>query len=277
MTLNSSAGSDERVVIRTEIDTGIQLLEMNRPQQLNAITSQMLDEFHAELDALARDQSCRIVILTGRGRGFCAGLDLHHYRENRRWNGDSSAQALLWSQQRIATLVPKLRALPQPVIAAVNGPASGGGLALALAADIRISGPDGRFGAAFVRIGLSGCDIGVSWLLPRLVGASRAFELLLSGRIIDAEEAARIGLITRLVGDGEVISAAVETAVEIRANSPMGVRMTKEVMWHQLEISSLEAGIGLENHTQVVAGMTRDHEEAVAAFTERRPPEFVDD
>ncbi len=162
------------------------------------------------------------------------------------------------------------------MIAAVNGAAAGGGLALALASDVRIAAASARFNVAFVRIGLSGCDIGVSWLLPRLVGASRAFELLLTGRLIDAAEADHIGLVTRVVPDEDLLESALETARAICGNSPMGVRMTKEVMWSQLEIGSLQAGIDLENRTQILTSYTEDHDEASAAFRERRAPAFRD-
>jgi enoyl-CoA hydratase len=177
-------------------------------------------------------------------------------------------------QQHIASLVPKLRGLRQPVIAAVNGAASGGGLALALASDVRLAAESARFNVAFVRIGLSGCDIGVSWLLPRLVGASTAFELLLTGRLIDAAEAERIHLVSRVVPDSDLIDAALGVAAEIAANSPTGVWMTKEVMWSQLEVGSLQAGIDLENRTQIMTSMTADMGEAVGAFLEKRPPDF---
>ena len=134
-------------------------------------------------------------------------------------------------RQAIAALVPKLGNLRQPVIAAVDGPASGGGLALALASDIRIAAACATFNAAFVRIGLSGCDIGVSWLLPRLIGAGRSHELLLTGWLVDAVEADRIGLVNRVVPDDEMLDAALTTAAEITADSPMGVWMTKVVAW----------------------------------------------
>jgi enoyl-CoA hydratase len=177
-------------------------------------------------------------------------------------------------QQHIASLVPKLRGLRQPVIAAVNGAAAGGGFALALASDVRVAAASAKFNVAFVRIGLSGCDIGVSWLLPRLIGASKAFELLLTGRFVQADEAERIGLVSKVVGDGEVLDAALGLADLIVANSPFGVWMTKEVMWSQLEVPSLTAGIDLENRTQIVATFTEDHPEALRSFLERRPPQF---
>ena len=159
---------------------------------------------------------------------------------------------------------------------AVNGAAAGGGLALALASDVRLAAPEARFNVAFVRIGLSGCDIGVSWLLPRLIGASRAFELMLTGRIIDAVEADRVGIVSRVVDDRPVREAALDVADEIVANSPTGVWMTKEVMWSQLEVSSMQAGIDLENRTQIMTSMTDDMTEAVAAFLQKRPPDFSD-
>ena len=213
-------------------------------------------------------------MLTGAGPGFCAGLDLGGYGPAPRSEGLGRVEVGFATQTHIATLVPRLRALPQPVIAAVNGPAAGGGLALSLACDIRIAAASARFNVAFVRLGISGCDIGVSWMLPRLIGASRAWELMLTGRIIEAEEADRIGLVLRVVPDDRLLEAALETARLIVANSPWGIRMTKEVMWSQLEVSSLQAGIDLENRTQVLSSMTGDMQEAVAAFLEKRPARY---
>ena len=214
------------------------------------------------------------MILTGAGRGFCAGLDLGGYGIAPGGEDVGPVQTSMATQKHIAALVPKLRSLPQPVIAAVNGPAAGGGLALALASDIRIAGASARFNVAFVRIGLSGCDIGVSWLLPRLIGASRAWELMLTGRIIDAARAAEIGLVSTVVDDATLLDTAMTIAGEIRANSPWGVAQTKEVMWSQLEIPSLQAGIDLENRTQILAGQTADMAEAMRAFLAKRAPEF---
>lgn len=258
-------------------EDGIVVLTLDRPARLNAMSPELLTELHRTFDTLALDPSCRVIVLTGSGRGFCAGLDLTAYDLGAQNEGEQqSPQERLWLQKHIAALVPKMRSLPQPVIAAVNGPAAGGGLALALASDVRIAAASARFNVAFVRIGLSGCDIGVSWLLPRLIGASRAFELLLTGRIIEAREADHIGLVTRVVADDELIESALETARAITANTPMGVRMTKEVMWSQLEINSLAAGIDLENRTQILTSYTQDHDEAAGAFRERRAPTFQD-
>jgi enoyl-CoA hydratase len=253
---------------------GVVRITLNRPDKLNAMNAELVDELHDALSDIAADASCRVVLLTGSGRGFCAGLDLGGYGHAPGSEGLGRVEGTFATQTHIAALVPRLRSLPQPVIAAVNGPAAGGGLALALASDIRIAASSARFNVAFVRLGISGCDIGVSWLLPRLVGASRAWELMLTGRIIGADEADRIGLVLRVVPDDELLDAALETAGFISANSPWGIRMTKEVMWSQLEVGSLQAGIDLENRTQVLSSMTGDMQEAVAAFLEKRPPRY---
>jgi enoyl-CoA hydratase len=253
---------------------GVRLITLNRPDRLNAMNEELIDGLHAALDAVAADRDCRVVVITGAGRGFCAGLDLYGYSERHADREARSPQVRMETQQAIASLIPKLRGLRQPTIAAVNGPAAGGGLALALGCDLRVAARSAKFNVAFVRIGLSGCDIGVSWLLPRLVGASRAFELLLTGRFVQADEAERIGLVGRVVDDGQTLDAALELASAITANSPMGVWMTKEVMWDQLEVPSLQAGIDLENRTQIMTTFTADHPEAMAAFLQRRPPVF---
>ena len=263
-------------VLVTQPQPGITRLTLNRPEKLNAMNAELIEELHAALDDIARDRRCRAVVVTGEGRGFCAGLDLSGYGTAPGAEGLGTVQAGFATQTHIAALIPHLRSVPVPVIAAVNGPAAGGGLALALGCDIRVAGNSARFNVAFVRVGLSGCDIGVSWLLPRLVGASRAWELMLTGRIIDAPEADRIGLVTRVVPDDELLDSALETAALIAANSPWGVRMTKEVAWSQLEIGSLQAGIDMENRTQILSSFTGAHREAIAAFFEHRPTVWED-
>jgi enoyl-CoA hydratase len=262
------------VLVDRETQTGVTILTLNRPDKLNAMTADLVTELYDALTSVATDRECRAVVLTGAGRGFCAGLDLGGYGEVPGTENAGRIEAGFATQTHIARLVGRFRTLPQPVIAAVNGAASGGGLAMALASDVRIGAASARFNVAFVRLGLSGCDIGVSWLLPRLIGASKAWELMLTGRIIDAEEADRIGLLLKVVPDGELLDAALETAGLIAANSPWGVRMTKEVMWSQLEVGSLAAGIDLENRTQVLSSMTGDMLEAIRAFAEKRPPQF---
>ncbi|MFM7225897.1 MAG: enoyl-CoA hydratase/isomerase family protein, partial [Actinomycetota bacterium] len=165
---------------------------LDRPERLNAMNYAVVKGLYDAFDELAEDRTCRVIILTGAGRGFCAGLDLTEGASPPGATDSGRPQAGMRVQQLIAGLVPRMRSVPQPIIAAVNGAASGGGLALSLASDIRIAAASARFNVAFIRVGLSGCDIGVSWLLPRLVGASRAFEMLLTGRMVDAAEADRI-------------------------------------------------------------------------------------
>jgi enoyl-CoA hydratase len=260
--------------VRSErVQEGITLVTLDRPARLNAMSRELVQDLHDSLDAAADDQDCRVVILTGAGRGFCSGLDLKETGDMVAEGGGGPPGAMR-GQQHIASLVTQLRSLPKPVIAAVNGPATGGGLALSLACDVRVAAESARFNVAFIRVGLSGCDIGVSYLLPRLVGASRAFELMLTGRMVEAAEADRIGLVSRVVPDGQVVDTALETAELIRANSPFGVWMTKEVMWSNLEAGSLQAAIDLENRTQLLSSQTGDMREALAAFLEKRPPKF---
>jgi enoyl-CoA hydratase len=255
---------------------GVAQITLNRPECRNALNYQLLAGFYVALDELAADPTCRVIVLTGAGAGFCSGLDLAEGATPPGPTGSGRAQSGMRVQKFVAGMVPALRAQPQPVIAAVNGAASGGGLALALGADIRLAATSARFNVAFVRVGLSGCDVGVSWMLPRLIGASRAYELMLTGRFVDSAEAERIGLVTQVVADDELLDAAFDEADLILANSPFGVRMTKEVMWSQLEIGSLHAGIDLENRTQILASTSGDMDEAMAAFLEKRPPVFRD-
>ena len=253
---------------------GIVQLTMNRPDKLNAMTSAMVEELHASLRTIAADRTCRVVVLTGAGRGFCAGLDLNGYGEAPGFEWHGRVERGLAVQKHIASLIPAMRSLPQPVIAAVNGPAAGGGFALVLGSDIRLAAESARFNAAFIRIGLSACDIGTSWLLPRLVGAARAQELMLTGRIFDSAEAARIGLVTEVLPEDALLEAAYAKAEEIMLNSPIGVALTKEGMWSALEIPGLQAAIDLENRQQIMASFSADAAEARAARSEKRRPEY---
>jgi enoyl-CoA hydratase len=254
---------------------GVTRITMNRPERLNAMRTQLVQGLHEALDQIAVDPSCRVVVLTGAGRGFCAGLDLGGYGRAPHTDGFGQTQAGFAVQKHIAALIPHMRSLPQPIIAAVNGPAAGGGFALVLGSDIRMAATTARFNAAFIRIGLSACDIGTSWLLPRLVGAARAQELMLTGRIFDADEAARIGLVTAVVADDALLDTVYAKADEIMRNTPFGVALTKEGMWSALEIPGLQAAIDLENRQQLMATATADHREAMQAFLEKRPPEYT--
>ena len=262
-------------VERTSPQPGVALLTLNRPEKLNAMTTDLVEGLHGHLDDIAIDPEVRVVVLTGAGRGFCAGLDLGGYGEAPHTEHMGRTQAGFAVQKHIARLIPHLRSLPQPVIAAVNGAAAGGGFALVLGSDVRLAARSAKFNAAFIRIGLSACDIGTSWLLPRLVGASRSQELMLTGRIFDAEEAARIGLVVELFDDDALMDAAVAKARQIMLNTPFGVALTKEGMWSALEIPGMQAAIDLENRQQIMATATLDHREAMNAFRVRRRPRFV--
>ncbi len=276
MSGQSAPGAEEirAAVVTDRSHPEVAIVTMNRPERRNAMNAALLAGLYDTLDELREDTSCRVIVLTGAGPGFCAGLDLVDGVTLPPQPGLGRAGSGMRVQQYIAGLIPLLRSQPQPIIAAVNGAASGGGLALALGSDIRIAAASARFNVAFIRIGLSACDIGTSWILPRLIGASRAYELMLTGRFADAAEAERIGLVTEVVPDGQLLDAALAKASVILSNGPFGVRMTKEVMWSQLEIGSMQAGIDLENRTQVLSSFAGDMEEAMAAFLEKRPPRF---
>ncbi len=254
----------------------VRRVTLNRPEQLNAMTSELCQALHEELAAIAADRSCRAVILTGAGRAFCAGLDLHGYGSAPDNDGSDEPRDRLANQQHMSTLVLGLRALPQPVIAAVNGPAAGLGIALALGCDIRLASRDAVLRVAFINIGVSNCDMGTSWLLPRLIGASRAHELMLTGRRVDAEEALRIGLVADVVDPAELDARALEAATQIAALAPWGVRLTKRGMWTALEIPSQQAAIEYEDRQQIMSTFGRALPEAVGAFLEKRPADFAD-
>ncbi|BBZ05678.1 putative enoyl-CoA hydratase/isomerase [Mycolicibacterium chitae] len=255
---------------------GILVLRLNRPEALNAMNAEVIDELHDVLRGIRDDARIRAVVLTGAGRVFCAGLDLRGYGtpQGVPEGSEGRIQASLRVQKHIAELSEALRRVRAPIIAAVNGAAAGGGMALALLCDIRIAGSSTVFHPSFVKRGLSNCDIGVSWLLPRMIGFSRAADLLLTAKSVDAEEAEQIGIVSAVVPDDKLLETALDRGSAIAENSPFGVWMTKEVLWANLETTSLRGGVELENRTQILAASTKDHREAVAAFLEKRPAEY---
>ncbi len=251
-------------------------LTLNRPDQLNAMTSELCESLHEELRRIAIERACRSVILTGAGRGFCAGLDLHGYGAAPGNDGTDESRDRLINQEHMSRLILELRRLPQPVIAAVNGPAAGFGLSLALGCDIRFAAPEAVFRAAFINIGVSNCDMATSWLLPRLIGASRSNELMLTGRRVEAEEALRIGLVADVAGEGQLPDRALQAAEQIASLAPWGVRLTKQGMWTALEIPSELAAIEYEDRQQIMATFGRAVPEAIGAFLEKRTADFAD-
>lgn len=271
--------SDRLLSPAVMVDThelGITIITLNRPDSLNAMNASMIAELYSVLEAVADDPTCRVVVLTGAGRGFCSGIDLGGYGPLPGDERRGQVQQDMAMQQHIARTILRLRTLPVPVIAAVNGPAAGGGLALALASDIRLASTTARFNAAFVRVGLSGTDVGVSWILPRVVGAGRAHEIMLTGRFVDAEEAESIGLVSAVVSEDELLDRALRMAGQIVQNAPMGIRMTKEGVWAALEIPSLQAAMDVENRTQVLLLQTADAVEGRNAFLDNRRPVYRD-
>ncbi|RDI64976.1 enoyl-CoA hydratase [Nocardia pseudobrasiliensis] len=231
----------------------ITAIRLNRPERLNAIDFALVAELHDALDAVAADDECKVVILTGTGRGFSAGLDLKDYGEVPEVGAHRHYPAGQTGQNFLASLTEHLRATPQIVIAAVNGPAFGGGLSLALACDLRFAARGASFCSAFIRTGLTGTDAGVSYLLPRLIGAARAFDMIITGRTVDAAEAERMGIVSRVVDDEQLWDEALAAARGIAEYTTFGLRNTKEVLWHNLDTPSMGAAIALENRNQLLA------------------------
>jgi enoyl-CoA hydratase len=263
------------VLLAEDAAPHVRLVKLNRPEQLNAINADLCSVLHLELDRAGADRSCRAIVITGEGRGFCAGLDLRGYGQAPGNDGTDSARDHFSNQQHMSRFLLKLRATPQPVIAAVNGPAAGFGLALALASDIRYAARSAVFRAAFVNIGLSNCDMGTSWLLPRLIGASRSHELMLTGRRVDAAEAERIGLVADVVSDERLLERAIEGAEQIAAWAPWGIRLTKQGMWTALEIPQ-QAAVEYEDRQQIMALHGQAPPEAISAYLEKRQAAFAD-
>ena len=251
----------------------VALVELDDPSKYNALTSGMVRELTDTFVALRTDRSVRVVVLTGRGKGFCAGANMSGGDEVPEFARDRGPVGFIQVlQEQLAELVLAIHELPQPVIAAVHGAAVGGGLALALACDLRIASDDAYFAAHFIRVGLSSCDVGTSYMLPRIVGVTLAAELMLTGRRFTAGEALNFGMLNRLVPRDDLLPAARELATEIAANSEYGVYMTKVGMWLNVDAPSIRHAIELENRTQVLGTFTGNMTEAGRAFREKRAP-----
>src|SRR5271156_4149464 len=232
-------------------------LTLNRPHNLNALSAQMVKELEDFLHRLPTQTETRVVVMRGAGRAFCAGLDLKE--QNRGGTGlGASTTDTVESQRRMSDLVVAMRRAPQPFIAAIRGPAAGGGFALALACDVRIAGESARFNAAFIRIGLTACDMGVSYFLPRAVGTSVAS-----------------GLVSELMPDAEVDAAAAKLALEMTETSPLGLRLTKECLSMSIDAGSLEQAVAIEDRNQVLCVRAGYIEEGARAFLEKRKPRFA--
>ncbi|MDZ7729209.1 MAG: enoyl-CoA hydratase/isomerase family protein [Dehalococcoidia bacterium] len=265
-------------ILQYETDGAIGYLTLNRPERLNALNHEMVRALRAFWDERHRDYGTRVIIVTGAGRGFCAGLDLKAEGEQDQWQpGVGPVQDIYTFQEDIADLVTKMRRCPQPIISAVNGAATGGGLSIALASDVRIATEHARFACSFLNIGLSGCDVGSSYHLPKVVGADHAADLIHSGRLVDGREALDMGLVTKLVEPEELLAEATRKAEEwCQRSSPMGLRLSKEVLNETVTGISLENALKLENRNQILAGQTADADEAKQAWAEKRDPVWRD-
>jgi enoyl-CoA hydratase len=261
---------DFKTLIFREAEAGVALVALNRPGRLNALSLEMLDELHSLWGQLPAREEVRVVILTGEGRGFCSGFDLKDERlqkEAARFLSNPGLH-LTAVQKKYGDLVVKMRRVPQPIIAAVNGPAAGGGMCLALASDVILAGPQAAFTPSFINIGLSGGEMGTTYFLPRLVGSTRAAEILLTGRTVAAAEAERIGLVCRVVPADRLVPEALETARKMLAKTPLGLRFTKEALYLNAD-AALEAAVELENRNQSICCSAPDFLKAVAAFQKR--------
>lgn len=245
---------------------------MNRPERLNALSRNLVDELRDFFTGLYWRRDVRVVVLQGAGANFCAGLDL---KERAEPQGSRSIGAGLTAQRKISEIVIAMRRCPQPIVACVNGAAAGGGFALALASDIRIATPSVRMNAAFIRIGLSACDIGVSYFLPRMVGSSVAAEYMLTGRFITAERARELGLVSQIVPAEELEATARGFVDDMLHATPLGLRLTKEALNHAIDAGGLEAVIAMEDRNQILASSDGDFGEGVKAFLEKRRPNYA--
>ena len=263
--------SDYQTII-VEKRGAVDWVTLNRPDQLNTLSMDLVDELTAYFEALGNDLSVRIVVLKANGRMFCAGADL----SGEGFTEGFTPQVVYKTQLRIGNIYRAMRRCPQPIIALVHGAACGGGFSLALASDIRIAGESAKMNAAYIKAGFSACDMGCSYFLPRMVGASVAAQYMLSGRFIFAEQALRHGLVADVVPDEELESAAQPWIDDMLRATPIGLRLTKDGLNQNIDAAGLEAAMALEDRQQSLAALTEDCREAQMAFFEKREPSYKD-
>ena len=249
---------------------GVLRLTMNRPERLNALNPALATALRECFQGLYRRNDIRVVILQGAGASFCAGLDLKEQQPGK----EVGTSDMLAVQYSIRDIMLAMRRCPQPIISIVQGAASGGGFALALASDIRLATPDARMNASFLRIGLTGCDMGVSYFLPRMVGSSVAAQYLLTGRFMDAARAHALGLVSTVAPLSELQQEAQALAEDMLRTTPLGLRFTKEALGLSLDMGSLEAVMAMEDRQQVLCTQTEDFQEGLQAFLQKRPPHY---
>ena len=253
-----------------EPDGAVLRVTLHRPEIHNALNDRLVDELCQLFADLYWRHDIRVVVLASTGKNFCVGLDM----QERRGPADPDVGVSLVAQRRISEIVIAMRRCPQPIVALLHGAACGGGFALALGADVRVGTPDIRMNSAAIRIGLSGCDIGITYFLTRMVGASVASEYLLTGRFIDAARARELGLVSAIV-ERDALDATGEALVRDMLNAtPLGLRLTKDCLNHALDAPGLEAFVGMEDRTQILCTLGADYVEGIAAFREKRQPDF---
>jgi enoyl-CoA hydratase len=259
------------------VSASVRVVRLHRPERLNALSMDLAVELDAALGDVGEDNSARVVVLTGAGRGFCSGLDLKDYGIVPNADGLSVHRLASRSMRTYSRLTTRLRSLPQPVIAAVNGAAYGGGMCLAIACDLRIAGESAEFNATGIVNGLTSVEMGAGWILPRLIGGANSNDLLLTGRRVDAADALRMGLVSRVVPDDELLAEALSMAEGMARFSHFGLEATKQALWAEQEIGSLDAAIEFEDRTQLMAGFTDNLPEAIRSFDRGRQPVYDDE
>ena len=264
-------------VLAEKIAGQVLLLTLNRPEKLNAISPQLLTDLIQLIEQVNLDRSVRVVILTGAGKGFCSGADLSSQEGPGAIPGTEGMGSLGFIykyQEYLAKAMLALHQCDKPVIAAVNGAAVGGGLAFSLACDFRVASTKAKFGSVFIKTGLSSCDVGTSYFLPKLIPPTMALELMATGRIFPAQEAQQLGLLNRLVEPEDLMEAALELAGQILENSEYGVWMTKKGFWQNLTAQNLQQAMELENRTQVLGCFTGCMDASMEAFAKGEKPEW---
>jgi enoyl-CoA hydratase len=255
----------------------VALVTLNRPERMNAMAFDVMVPLRETLEWVSADNDVRVVVLTGAGHGFCSGADLEDPGRLPDIDGLTLPTIALRSMELLERVITTIRTMHQPVIAAVNGAAIGGGFCLALACDIRVAATSAYFRAAGINNGLTASELGLSYLLPRAIGSARAAEVMLTGRDVSSEEADRIGLVARTVTDEELLAASYAIAERIVGFSRPGIELTKRMLASSLDASSLSAHMGHEGLAQLFVRLTtRNFEEAVTARKEQRAPEYKD-
>ena len=266
-----------RLVELESVGETVRVVRLNRPERLNALSIELAVELDQVLAQVGQDNLARVVVLTGTGDAFCSGLDLKDYGIIPNIDHLSVHRIASRSMRIYSQITKRLRSIPQPVIAAVNGVAFGGGMCLSLGCDLRIASETAVFNATGIVNGLSSAEMGAGWLLPRLIGSANSNDLLLTGRRVDAAEALRMGLVSRVVPHGHVLDEALEMAATMSRYSHHGLEATKSTLWTELEISSLDAAIEFEDRNQLMAGFTDNLPEAIRAFDSDREPVYLDE